>query len=84
MMWPPFTQICATPSQPVFPYFALHTSTWPVVGLQFLGFVFPATTAVSNTLDWLQSEDASCRYASEARETLSPSFKVNGFAIRAQ
>src|SRR3989338_8201018 len=62
----PLTQTLATPSHPLKPYLALHTSTRPLVGTQFFGvylplvlFVPPATIAVSSTADPpLQSVEA--------------------------
>src|SRR3989344_831891 len=82
---PPVIHICARPSQPLLPYFALQTSMRPAVGRQFLGLLTPpATIVVSNTFDWLQSADAPARYASQALVTLSRSFKVNGLLVRAQ
>src|SRR3989304_7323383 len=83
VIWSPLTQIDAMPSQPFLPYFLLHTSTRPFTGLQFFRFV-PGTTIVSKIEDMLQSFEAVPRCASQATPTLSPSFNVNGFAVRAQ
>src|SRR3989344_5799124 len=80
----PLTHICAMPSQPLLPYLLLQTSTRPVTALQFLGLVLPAATAVSRTDETVQSLAAVVRILSQLTETLSPSFKVKGFAVRAQ
>src|SRR4029450_13145467 len=84
MCVPPVIQICATPSQPVFPYRALQTSTRPAVGRHDLGFVLPATTCVLSTVDCVQSLHAVTSLPSQSPLTLSPSLIVNGFDVRAQ
>lgn len=66
------------------PYEALQTSTRPLVGRQDFGFVPPATTVVSKTPDFDQSLAAVASIASHGPDTLSPSWSVNGFAVRAQ
>jgi len=52
--------------------------------LHVLGFVLPATTVVSSTVDTLQAELVVAKYESQVLDTLSPSFSVNGFEVRAQ
>ena len=42
-MWDPLVQICASPSQLLFPYVSAHTSIVPLAGLHSLGLVPPAT-----------------------------------------
>ena len=67
VMWlPPVIQICATPSQPVLPYAALHTSTRPELGAHVAPFVLPVTTVVFKTSELLQSADADVRYVVQA------------------
>ncbi len=83
-MWLPCAQMLAKPSQPLLPYLLLHTSTRPDTGLQFFGFVLPATIVVSNTVETLQSVDEAARYASQLDVTSLPSFSVNGLDVRAQ
>src|SRR3989304_7890811 len=84
VIWSPLAHIEAIPSQPFFPYLLLHTSTRPLVARQFLWLLRPFTMVVSSTEETLQSTEAIARLASHAAETLSPSFKLNGFAVRAQ
>src|SRR3989344_6661214 len=82
-IWSPVAQIEAMPSQPLLPYLFLQTSTRPLVGRQFRGDL-AATTLVSKTVDTLQSTAAPARDASQTAETLSPTLKLNGLAIRPQ
>ena len=84
MCSPPLIQIWAIPSHPVLPYLALQTSIRPTVGRQLRGCVPPPTFARSSTDDRLQSVMASSRLASQADDTLSPTFNVNGLPCRAQ
>ena len=59
-------------------------STRPLVGRQDLGAVPPATMVVLSTFDCVQSAEAVPSIPSHNPDTLSPSFIVKGFAVRAQ
>src|SRR3989344_6092518 len=80
VMWLPLIQIWARPSQPLAPYFALHTWTMPAVALQLRPALL-LTTVLSNSLDTRQSVDAVWRYESHVDDTLSPSLIVKGFEV---
>jgi hypothetical protein len=80
----PLIQIWAMPSQPLLPYDAEHTSMRPLVGRQFFARVPPASASRSNTSEALQSEIATARYGFQTADTLSPTFNLNGFSVRAQ
>src|SRR5438034_1861816 len=82
-MWLPLTQICATPSQPFWPYVPLQTSTRPLVGLH-LPLACPATIVVSSIVDWLQSLEVLPRYGFQLDDRLSPNLTLNGLLVRAQ
>ena len=46
--------------------------------------MFPVTTTVSKTLDWLQSDEAVVKRPVHVPDVLFPNFKVNGLLVLAQ
>src|ERR671917_228534 len=65
VIWSPLSQIEAIPSQPLLPYFALQTSTRPVVAPHLFALLWPPTTEVSSESDLVQSTEVVFRKASQ-------------------
>ena len=84
-MWlPPLIQICATPSHPLFPYDALHTSTRPAVGGHVDGLLPLFTVDKLRTSDRFQSDTAALKELPQSPETFSPMLRLRGLLDRAQ
>ena len=82
-MCPPVSQICATPSQPFWPYFPLHDLTLPETARQRLSSA-PGSSTTFNTVEASQSLIAASRWESHVDVLASITRIVNGFDVRAQ